>query len=266
MQSPRTLVRKLPLLIGLIVCTPLLSEPSPAALAAFNTCTAAVESRIARQHQSPSSFLVPPDASAERRLKAGELIIEPVTEPSQPIDSAGAMLHHWRGTAFAPLATAASLTRLLRDFAAYPQHFAPQVIAAHVLSQNHDHMQASMRIRQHHVITVVLDTTYDIDFTQPNPHRGSSTAHSTRITEIASPGTPSEHPLKSSAEHGFLWRQNTWWSYEERDGGLYLQIESVSLSRSIPTGLGWALRPYVESVPRESLEFTLRSACQAIHP
>ena len=70
--------------------------------------------------------------------------------------------------------------------------------------------------------------------------------------------------MNAAEEHGFLWRQNTYWSYEERDGGLYLQIESVSLSRSIPTGLGWALRPYVESVPRESLEFTLRSACEAI--
>ncbi len=46
--------------------------------------------------------------------------------------------------------------------------------------------------------------------------------------------------------------------------GLYVQIESVSLSRAIPAGLGWALRPYVESVPRESLEFTLRSARDAI--
>jgi hypothetical protein len=38
-----------------------------------------------------------------------------------------------------------------------------------------------------------------------------------------------------------------------------MQIESVSLTRSIPTGLGWAVGPFVESVPRESLEFTLRS-------
>ena len=61
-----------------------------------------------------------------------------------------------------------------------------------------------------------------------------------------------------------MWRLNTYWSYEERDGGLYLQIESVSLSRSIPTGLGWAIGPFVESVPRESLEFTLHKTCEAL--
>ena len=67
-----------------------------------------------------------------------------------------------------------------------------------------------------------------------------------------------------SEEHGFLWRLNTYWSYEERDGGLYMQVESVSLTRAIPTGLGWAVGPFVESVPRESLEFTLRAACNAL--
>jgi hypothetical protein len=45
---------------------------------------------------------------------------------------------------------------------------------------------------------------------------------------------------------------------------LYMQVESISLTRSIPTGLGWAVRPYVESVPRESLEFTLRAASNAL--
>jgi len=45
---------------------------------------------------------------------------------------------------------------------------------------------------------------------------------------------------------------------------LYLQVEAVSLTRSVPRGLGWAIGPYVESVPRESLEFTLRSAVKAL--
>jgi hypothetical protein len=43
-----------------------------------------------------------------------------------------------------------------------------------------------------------------------------------------------------------------------------MQIESVTLTRSIPTGLGWVIGPFVESIPRESLEFTLRSACDAL--
>ncbi len=125
-------------------------------------------------------------------------------------------------------------------------------------------MQSTMRVRQQHVLTVVLDTAYDITFGRLDPQHGFSSSISTRIAEIDHAGTRGERALNANEEHGYLWRQNTYWSYEERDGGLYLQIESISLTRSIPTGLGWAIRPFVESVPRDSLEFTLRSICSAL--
>jgi len=121
-----------------------------------------------------------------------------------------------------------------------------------------------MRVRQKHVITVVMDTAYDIAFLRLDAQHGYSIARSTQISEIDAAGTRAERVLSANEEHGFLWRLNTYWSYEERDGGLYMQIESVSLTRSIPTGFGWLIRPFVESVPRESLEFTLRSACNAL--
>lgn len=120
-----------------------------------------------------------------------------------------------------------------------------------------------MRVRQRHVITVVMDTAYDISFGRLDMQHGFSVSQSTQIAEIDASGT-GEHALDAKQEHGFLWRLNTYWTYEERDGGLYMQIESVSLTRSIPSGLGWAVRPFVEIVPRESLEFTLRSTCNAL--
>jgi len=258
--------RKLSLLCSLLLFTrllaaprQLLAQPTPAAVSAFNAYTSAIESRLAQQHRSPNTFL----AATAHDPRHGDLIIEQLT-PSTNAELSGALLHHWRGTAFAPGATAADFERLIRDYNSYPQHFAPQVLQAHVLTQTGDHMQASMRIRQHHVITVVMDTTYDVTFNQLDIDHGYSISRSTRISEIDDPGTLSEHALTPAEEHGFLWRLNTYWSYEQRDGGLYLQIEAISLTRSIPRGIGWAIRPYIESIPRESLEFTLRSACNAL--
>jgi ribosome-associated toxin RatA of RatAB toxin-antitoxin module len=197
------------------------------------------------------------------RLRKGELIVEQLTS-STNADLPGAMLHDWRGTAFVAGGKAADFERLMKDFNAYPQHYSPQVIQAKTLSQQGDHFRASMRVRQKHVITVVMDTVYDITFERLDPQHGFSISRSTEIDEIDSPGTRNERTLKSSEEHGFLWRLNTYWSFEERDGGLYMQIESVSLTRSIPNGLGWIIGPFVKSVPRESLEFTLRSTCDAL--
>ncbi len=249
----------------------LMGDPTPGATAAFDTYSAAVEARLVQQHQSAGSFLAPygTDAKkAEEHLRNGEPTIERVSEqitPQAKRELSGAMLHHWRGTAFIRGAKAADFERLLRDFNSYPQHFSPQVLQAKVFAQHGDHMRARMRIRQRHVITVVMDTTCDVTFGQLDISHGYSISRSTRVDEIASPGTRNEHPLGPSEEHGFLWRLNTYWSYEERDGGLYLQIEAVSLTRSIPSGLGWAIGPYVESIPRESLEFTLNSASKALH-
>jgi hypothetical protein len=135
--------------------------------------------------------------SAEIRLRQGELIIERLT-PSTSGDFSGALLHHWRGTAFAPGAKAADFERLMRDFNAYPHNFSPQVLQAKVLTQDGDHMQAWMRVHQHHVITVVMDTTYDIAFGHLDVQHGYSISQSTRIAEIASPGTSAERTLNAN--------------------------------------------------------------------
>ena len=239
--------------------------PQPAANSGFDSYAGRIELRLARQHQSQSNFLDGPGASesGRKRLRGGEVIVEKLSPANNPV-LPGAMLHHWRGTAFVNGALAADFERMMKDFNSYPQYFASQVMQAHLLSERDDgridHLSASMRVRQKHVITIVMDTAYDVAFAHLDPKHGYSTSRSTRIAEVDSPGTSKEHTLSSSDEHGFLWRLNTYWSWEEREGGLYMQIETVSLTRSIPAGLGWAVGPFVESVPRDSLEFTLRSA------
>jgi hypothetical protein len=269
MQRKPSDFRSLSVLCGLliVVAAPgsVLGEPAPAAVSAFNAYISTVEARLAQQHRSQKGFLAPvaPAAQSEQRLRRGELIVEQLT-PSTGADLPGAMLHHWRGTAFAPRAKAADFERLMKNFNAYPRHYAPQVLQAKVLTEQGDRVQAVMRVRQRHVITVVMDTAYDIAFGRLDARDGYSASRSTRISEIDAPGTRAEHALSASEEHGFLWRLNTYWSYEERDGGLYMQIESVSLTRSIPNVLRWAVGPFVKSVPRESLEFTLRSTCNAL--
>ncbi len=260
-SAPRALQMICGLLIYAAAPCRVQAEPTAAAVTAFNSYVRAVESRLAQQHQSRSAFLAPvaPVQQSDTRLRRGEIIIEQRT-PSGGLVLPGALLHHWRATAFVLAATAADFARLLQDFDAYPADFSPQVLQARVLKHDGDHLQACLRVQQHHVITVVMDTTYDVTFGQLDAEHGYSISRSTRISELDSNG----HAVDARQDHGFLWRQNTYWSYEERDGGLYIQVESVSLTRSIPAGLGWVVGPFIESVPRESLEFTLRSACTAL--
>ena len=225
----------------------LLFSPPPAATSAFDSYARAVEARLDHNRRSPDSFL-----SSPASLRSEDPIIEQLTPPSA--DLPGALLHHWRGEAFAPGASAADFERLLRDVDSYPRHFSPLVIQAQALTQEGDRMQTLIRVRQRNVITVVMDAAYDVTFGQLDAQHRYITSRSTRISEID----------PAHGEHGFLWRLNTYWSYAERDGGLYLQIETVSLSRSIPHGFGWLIQPWVVRIPRESLEFTLRCALKAL--
>lgn len=232
------------------------SGPSPAAISGFNTYVSSVESRLSWQHRSANSFLAPAGSSSQTdaRLRNGELIIERLT-PATGSALHGALLHHWRGTAFVYGAKAADFERLLKDFDDYPRYFAPDVLQAKSLSKHDENFLVWMRLREKHVVTVTLDSTYDVSFGRLDTTLGYSTSRSLRISEVNAP---------AGALNGLLWRLNTYWGYEERDGGLYIQIESVSLTRSIPSGLAWAVGPYVERIPHESLEFTLRSASVAL--
>lgn len=231
-------------------------QPTPASLNAFNAYAVSVETRLARQHRTAESFLPLSNAA---QLRAGQITVENLT-PAAGAKLPGALLHDWRGTAFVAGANTEDFENLLQSVNEYPRLFAPQVAAARTLSVVGDHRQIWMRVRQRHVVTVRMDTTYDVHYGRLDAQHGFSLSRSTNISELDSSG----HPVSPAETHGFLWRMNTYWTYEQQDGGLYIQVESISLTRSVPTGLGWLVGPYVESVPRESIEFTLRSACSAL--
>jgi hypothetical protein len=238
--------------------------PTAAATAAYNNDLARLEGRLGAQHRNAAGFVAGIDSAQQQaRLHRGEFSVEQLGFADRDAFS-GAMLHHWRGTAFVPGAHAAEFERLLSDFSIYPRIYAPEVVSARTLTRQPGRIDATMRVRQKHILTVVLDTNYAVTFAHLDPLHGTSTAHGTHVAEIASAGTPREHAFSANEQHGFLWRIDTYWSWAERDGGLYIQIESVTLTRGIPHGLGWAVGPFVQSVPRESLEFTLRSTAKAL--
>jgi hypothetical protein len=269
LQRSRALILAiLALLIGSGSAPPVWPEAPPKAVAEFNAYVSKTEIRLAQQHKSSAGFLasVQSSGNTDERLRHGEVVIVKLTPDKGEVP--GGMLHHWRGTAFVKGATAADFERLMKNISTYPQMYSPQVESAAIVSPQRlpvpDHFTATMRVKQKHVITVVLETTYDVTYGHLDARHGYSTSRSTKITEIEDAGTDKERALPPDKEHGFLWRLNSYWSYEERDGGLYMQIESISLTRGIPAGLGWAIGPFVESVPRESLEFTLRNTSKAL--
>ena len=64
--------------------------------------------------------------------------------------------------------------------------------------------------------------------------------------------------------YGFLWRLYSYWRFEERDTGVVVECRAISLTRNVPFGLGWAIEPMIEKLPKESLIKTLEATRQAL--
>jgi hypothetical protein len=109
------------------------------------------------------------------------------------------------------------------------------------------------------VITVVVNSEHDAQFMREGADRASSRIHSTRIAEVENAGTPDEREKPVGRDGGYLWRLNSYWRFLERDNGVYIECESITLTRGIPFGLAWAVSPFVTSIPKETLAFTLEN-------
>ncbi len=75
---------------------------------------------------------------------------------------------------------------------------------------------------------------------------------------------PPSECLPREKARGFLWAMNSYWRMEERDGGVYVECEAITLSRGVPLGLGMLVNPMLQSFAEESLKNTLEAKRQAV--
>ncbi len=232
----------------LLAAVPAMAQPKPETVKAFERYVAAAEARIRMEEAGAPGFLAvdPNDA----RLRRGEVLIEKVGQTPQGVP--GGMIHDWVGSAFIPGATIAQVLALVQDYNDLARYYQPDVQASRLISRTGDDFHIYMRLRKHKVVTVLLDTEYDVHYGRLDDQHSYSESRSTRISEAG------------GGDHGFLWRLNSYWRFVQVNDGVIVQCEAISLTRDIPTGLGWLIGPFVTKIPRESLEFTMSSTRNAV--
>ena len=199
-------------------------------------------------------------------LRLGEVQIQQLTtlDHAESIVCPGGMIHHWVGVIFIPGATLDQVLGVLEDYDHQSTYYAPDVVRSRIILRDGDHFRVFLRFRRHKVITVVLDTEHDIHYFRDSPDLAHSRSSAYRISEVENAGEADEREKAPGEDDGFLWRMETWWRMEQRDGGIYVQSEVLSLSRDVPIGLGWLIGPFVTSIPRETLAFTLEATRNAV--
>jgi hypothetical protein len=257
------------LLLGLATSAPShAADLQPRTVATFDRYVHTIETQMPRR---PAFLRIDGAADEQRRaahdaLARGELVIDSIDRADTGIsrDVPGGLLHHWTGTVFIPGATLDATLALLQDYDRHARIYAPAVSESTLLARDHDRFRMRLRFTMTRVITVVVNTDNEAAFTRVDRDRARSAIHSTRIAQVEHAGTPDERELPVGHDGGYLWRLNTYWRLLERDHGVYVECESISLTRDIPFGLGWIVTPFVTSLPRESLAFTLQTTRQTL--
>jgi hypothetical protein len=169
------------------------------------------------------------------------------------------LIHDWAAGAMAPGGTVEKALAVLQSFDDYTKVYAPDVLAAKLLNREGDRAHISVQVRKKKILTVVLDTEYDVEVRPLEDGKKAVVSRSTRISEV-----DKGRVLPPGTGHGYAWRANTYWLLAPRPEGVYLECRIITLSRDVPAALAWAIKPMITSVPRESLRATLEATIRAL--
>lgn len=234
-------------------------------LEAFNRYVSLAEAQIECELVNHEAFLwverLPENrrAAAYAELHDGQVVIERLEtlDQGKHISVPNGMIHHWIGTVFIPGATLAQTLSLEEDYDHHQEYFRPDVMRSRILRRNGNDFLVLLRLHKKKIVTSIFDTEHEVHYAMVDQTRAWSRSRTTRVQQVDEAGQPSERLKPEGHDDGFLWRMNTYWRFKEKDGGTYVECQSISLTRDIPTGLGWMIGPFVTSIPRESLTFTL---------
>jgi len=236
------------------------AELRPETAAAFDRYVHATEERMAGDLSNGRFLAVDrlPDArrkQAYMQLRQGQLYIEQLhtKEGDRPIRVPRGLIHHWVGVGFIPGATLSQALAILQDYDNHKTTYKPDVRESKLLERNRNEFKVYLQLYQKSLVTVVVDVTLEVQYTFLGLTRATSKSYSKRIAEVVDVGKPSERELPVGNDHGYIWQLYSYWRIEVKDDGVYIEVESIGLSRTVPWEIAWLVTPLIRSIPKKVL-------------
>jgi hypothetical protein len=230
----------------------------PKTVAEFQAYAHKVETQQLEPQWHSKHFLrLDGDPALRDRVLHGEIPISEGVEDN-PVEVSDGLVHDWVGDVFFPKASMRRVLDTLQDFDKHSSIY-PEITRSHLLRRNGEAVTGYWRLeKKDQVIPVVLDVIDEAKYQEIAPGKWVSHAYANDIVEVENAGKENEKKMPPGRGNGFLWRLYAYWSLEAMDGGVMAECRTLSLSRGIPIGLGWAIKPIIKSFPRDSLTATLR--------
>jgi hypothetical protein len=233
-------------------------------VAAFESYAGKVESQLEDRWRGRKNFLSLDDDPVEKEgvLKGG-LSIKALPS-GQPVSIPEGLIHDWTGAVYIQHTGVLQVIAILRDFDRHKKIY-PEVADSRTIRQNGSDTIGYWRLQQRRgLVPVILEVEQAAHYEQPQPGKWICKAYAKDITEVDTSLFTRGRKFPPGEGHGYLWRLYAYWSLEDYAGGVLAECRTLSLSRDIPQGLTWAVGPYVQKMPQESLTSTLRETEVAV--
>ena len=258
------------MLVGLM-CVSLLVAPAASegselkeqTLNAWDAYIKTANSEMDRRLQGPFLWV---DEVPDRiqRVRAGDILVSSVGQHNpKPVPSG--LIHDWMGAAFIPNATLEDVLSVARDYGHYKELFKPTVVDSKPLSTTGLCDKYSMLLANKEVVaSMALDSEYETCYHQVDQRRWYSVVYTTQVREIRHYGQSDAKELPPGQGNGYVWRVYGFARFEERDHGVYIELEAIVLSRDIPFAVRWIVDPIVRRVAKNSMSTSLRQTEEAV--
>ncbi|PYU25947.1 MAG: hypothetical protein DMG32_10930, partial [Acidobacteria bacterium] len=164
-----------------------------------------------------------------------------------------------------PGGTIRDLSAVVGDYGRYSEIYRPTLIKADLIDSSDDEQKVSIVwVQRVLFVTAAFYTELDSKYVALNSRQGYMTFSTNRVQQIEHHGEKDEHRLAPDEGSGYLWRLVSFARFEERDGGLYLELEVIGLSKDLPGSLRWLFKPVIDHVPRQALAMKLDQTRQAL--
>jgi hypothetical protein len=203
-----------------------------------------------------------PDRS--RSVHDGKVLVSQVGQQN-PKPVPYGLIHDWVGAAFIPDARLEDVLSAARDYAHYKEFYKPNVIDSRSLGTAGACDKYTMLLANPEVLaSTALEGEYEACYHRLDDQRWYSIAHTTRLQEIRRYAQPGAEELPSDQGSGYVWGICSVTRFEERDGGVYVELEVIVLSRDIPVALRWVVNPIVRRVSKNAMLTSLRQMEEAV--
>lgn len=237
----------------------------PATLQAWDDYTASVTKQL-EDRLLPGNCFLWVDESPVRleQVRAGKIIDAPVGRHN-PMHVPSGLIHHWIGAAFIPNVSLSDVFSVVRNYNQYKIYYQPTVVDSKTLATSETEDRYSMVLmNKSFFASTAFDADYVSKYTQVDAHRVYSVSRSTRVQEIDDYGKPGQHLLPQGQGAGIIWSIFGIARYYERDGGVYLELDGLVLSRDIPVLLRWFVEPAVRRISQRTIRASLEQAVKAV--